>query len=160
MRARNEAAFLSLLLVAFMAPSAVAGSAADDATVDILADTIQANRKAMVAANLRLEDAEAKEFWPVYDRYQKDLALVNDRVVGIIGDYSKGFATMSDENAAQLIARFLAVEQERAELRQKYLGAFSGVLPGRKVARLYQIENKMDAVVRFDLARAIPVIEP
>ena len=67
---------------------------------------------------------------------------------------------MSDEKAMQLVASFLAVEQDRADLRQKYLGAFSEVLPGRKVARLYQIENKMDAVVRFELARAIPVIEP
>jgi hypothetical protein len=159
MRTRNEAAILSLLLVAFLAPSAVAGGAAEDATLDILADTIRANRKALVAVNLRLEDAEAVDFWPVYDRYQKDLALVSDRLVGIIEDYSKNFATMSDENAAQLLARYLAVEQERADLRQKYLAPFSAVLRGRKVARLYQIENKMDAIVRYELAREIPVVE-
>jgi hypothetical protein len=50
---------------------------------------------------------------------------------------------MNDEKATQLITRYLAVEQERADLRQKYLAPFSGVLPGKKVARLYQIENKM-----------------
>jgi hypothetical protein len=36
---------------------------------------------------------------------------------------------------------------------------FATVLPGRTVARFYQIENKMDAAIRYDLAAAIPVIE-
>ncbi len=31
--------------------------------------------------------------------------------------------------------------------------------PGKKAARFYQIENKMDAVVRYDLAAQIPVVE-
>ena len=39
------------------------------------------------------------------------------------------------------------------------MAEFAKVLPGRTVARFYQIENKMDAVLRFDLAEAIPVIE-
>ena len=33
------------------------------------------------------------------------------------------------------------------------------VLPGKKAARFYQIENKMDAVIRYDLASEIPVVE-
>src|SRR5688572_21762742 len=159
MPTRNEARILSLLLATLLATPAVAGGVAEDATLDILVDTIQANRKALVAVNLELADAEATNFWPVYERYQKDLTIVSERLGEIIEDYSKNFAAMSDEKATQLVTRYLAVERERADLRQKYLESFSGVLPGTKVARLYQIENKMDAVVRFELARAIPVVE-
>ncbi len=36
---------------------------------------------------------------------------------------------------------------------------FAKALPGRKVARFYQIENKMDAVIRYNLAATIPVVE-
>ena len=39
-----------------------------------------------------------------------------------------------------------------------YVDDFSAVLPGRKVARFYQIENKMDAVLRYELASRIPVV--
>jgi hypothetical protein len=159
MRTRYGAAILSLLLAALLATPAVAGGAAEDATLDILADTIQANRKALVAVNLGLADAEATKFWPVYERYQKDLSVLSERLGEIIQDYSKNFTTMNDEKATQLITRYLAVEQERADLRQKYLAPFSGVLPGKKVARLYQIENKMDAIMRYELAREIPVVE-
>jgi len=33
------------------------------------------------------------------------------------------------------------------------------MLPGRKLMRFYQIENKIDAVMRYELAASIPVIE-
>jgi hypothetical protein len=32
-------------------------------------------------------------------------------------------------------------------------------MPAVKVARFYQIENKLDAVVAFDLAASIPVLQ-
>ena len=44
-------------------------------------------------------------------------------------------------------------------MRRDYVAEFAKVLPGRKVARFYQIENKMDAVIRYDLAATIPVVE-
>ena len=44
-------------------------------------------------------------------------------------------------------------------MRRSYLSEIAKTLPGRKVARFYQIENKMDAILRYDLAKGIPVIE-
>ena len=44
-------------------------------------DTIRANRKALVAVNLKLTDEEATKFWPIYDRYQKEINAVGDRLV-------------------------------------------------------------------------------
>ena len=56
-------------------------------------------------------------------------------------------------------ARKFAAEADRLQVRRAYLGEFAKILPGRTVARFYQIENKMDAVLRYDLAGAIPVVE-
>ena len=147
-----------VLIVAMSGPARSAGEAAD-ATLDILRETIRANKKALVAANLTLTDEEAGKFWALYDRYQNDLKGVNDRLVQVIQDYTSNFQNMTDEHALKLVEQYTAVEEDRAKLRRQYLGEFSKVLPGRKVARFYQIENKMDAVVRYDLAEEIPVIE-
>jgi hypothetical protein len=159
MPTRIATMILLLLLSAGLAPPANAAGAADEATLEVLVSTIQANRKAFVAVNLKLEDAQAVGFWPVYERYQQDLAGLSQRLVDVIEEYSEGYNTMSDEDAKQLMVRYLAVEQDRVELRRRFLPQFSEVLPGRTLARLYQIENKMDAVVRFELARDIPVLE-
>ena len=132
---------------------------ASDADIDILRDTIRANKKALVAANPGLTDGEAKQFWPVYDRYQSELNGVNDRLVKLIEDYAANFRDLSDEKATKLAGDYLSVEEDRAKVRRSYLPEIAKTLPGRKVARFYQIENKMDAVLRYDLARGIPVIE-
>jgi hypothetical protein len=149
-----------LLLIAVLcaAAPAFAGSAADT-DFEILRDTIRANKKALVAASLTLTDAESDAFWPLYDRYEAELKAVNDRLVKVIEDYTKHYATLSDEQARKLSEDYLAVEEDRAALRRKYFGDFTKVLPGKKAARFYQIENKMNAVVRYDLASTIPVVE-
>jgi len=65
---------------------------------------------------------------------------------------------LTDEKAMQIVKDYLAVEADRVKVRQDNLPAISAALPGKKVARFYQIENKMDAVVRYKLAETIPVV--
>jgi len=149
-----------LIAICIGTPAAAGeGGEADEANLEILVTTIEANKKALVAVNLELGDAEAKAFWPVYDRYESELSSVNNRFAAVIDEYTKSFGSMSDEKARQLVKDYLAVERERADLREKYLEAFSDALPGRTLARFYQIENKIQAIVRYQLAREIPVIE-
>jgi hypothetical protein len=147
-----------LLIVVLFALPAWAG-AASDTNLTILRDTIRANKKALVAVNLTLTDAEAAQFWPVYERYEKDLKGVNDRLVALIEDYTTHYQGLSDDHARKLAEDYLTVEEDRAKVRRTYLADFAKALPGKKVARFYQIENKMDAVIRYDLAAQIPVVE-
>lgn len=153
------AAALLLGLSASAARSAQPAGGQAEATLDVLLNTIRANRKALVAVNLRLSDEEAAKFWPLYDRYQKEMNAIGDRLVGVIQDYDANFRSLSDEKAMKLIEDYLTIEEDRVKLRRAYLGEFAKILPGRTVARFYQIENKMDAVIRYDLAAAIPVVE-
>jgi hypothetical protein len=153
------AARLLLALVLVCVPAIGRAGEADDANLDILRDTIRANKKALVAANLTLSDEEAAKFWPLYEEYQKKLTAVNDRLVALIKEYTTHFSGMADDQALKLAEQYLAVEEDRVKVRREYLPQFAKVLPGRKVARFLQIENKMDAVVRYDLAEEIPVID-
>ena len=134
-------------------------SSAEEATLEVLLNAIRANRRALVSVNLTLTDEEATKFWPLYDRYQNEVNALGDRMVGVVQEYTASFRTLSDDKAAKLIEEYLTVEAERVALRRSYLAEFKKVLPGRKVARLYQIENKMEAVTRYDLAASIPVLE-
>ncbi len=151
-----------LLVLAWMVAMSTTPARAGEATeaeVEILRDSIRANKKALVAANLGLTDGEAKQFWPVYDRYQDELKGINDRLQKLIEDYATHFRDLSNEKATQLTSDYLTVEEDRAKVRRSYLPEFAKTLPGKKVARFYQIENKMDAVLRYDLAKEIPVVE-
>ncbi len=124
-----------------------------------LIDTFRANRKAFIAVNLALPPEQAANFWPVYDRYQKDMNAVGDRVAALVEEYKANYTTLSNEKALELIQDYLAAESDRTKVRRAYVDEFAKVVPGLTVARFYQIENKIDAVLRYDLAATIPVVQ-
>jgi hypothetical protein len=159
-----------LTIIALLLTSALAGSVrplraaepvvpGDEASIATLLETIRANRRALIAASLNLSADEAAAFWPIYTRYQTELNAVGDRMAAIVEDYTAHFRDLSNDKALELMKGYLAAEAERLKIREAYLPEFSKVVPGRTVARFYQIENKMDAVIRYDLAKTIPVVD-
>ena len=126
---------------------------------ETLLSTIRANRKALIAVNLALTPDEADKFWPLYDRYQAEMAAIGDRVAALVQDYIANFRDLSNDKALQLMTDYLAAEADRVKVRRSYIDEFAKVVPGRTVARFYQIENKMDAVIRYELASTIPVVD-
>jgi hypothetical protein len=128
-------------------------------TMEILREKVRADKKLVVASVLELTEGEAKVFWPVYNAYQSDMIGHYDRLLKLIDTYAKAYDTMTDETATRLLTEYLALESAHVALLKSYVPRFRKVLPARKVARLYQAENKMRALVNYDLARGIPFIK-
>lgn len=150
---------LAMLLTIVLSTAVAWAQEAETANFDVLLDAVRANKKAVVAVNLDLTDEEAGKFWPVYDEYQGELNGVNDRLMKLVQEYTEGLKTMTDAKALELTSQYLQVEEDRAKLRRTFLPKIEKALPGRKVARFYQIENKIDAITRYELASHIPVID-
>jgi hypothetical protein len=131
-------------------------------TMEILKDKIKADKKLLVATNMNLTDAEAKSFWPLYDGYQKELEQINQRLITTIKSYADAYnagkGEISNDTAKKLLADALAVEESEVKLRQSYSTKLGKVLPATKVARYLQIENKIRAIVKFELASQIPLV--
>jgi hypothetical protein len=132
---------------------------ADD--MQILRDKIKTNKKFLVATNMELTESEAKGFWPIYDEYQKDLQKINRRIVSLLESYAADFRTKSltDDKAKKLIDEAIAIEQAEANLKSTYAPKLSKALPVKKVARYLQIENKIRALVKYDLAQGVPLVQ-
>jgi len=128
--------------------------------MQVLAQKIKADKKLVVAANMQLTEDEAKAFWPVYEAYQKDLQGINQRLLGTIKRYADAYnkGPVSDEAAKKLINEAIAIEDAEVKLKRSYVPKLEKVIPGMKVARYLQIENKIRAVVRYELAAQIPLV--
>src|SRR5262245_40544120 len=152
------AVFLSLALFGF-APIAVAQDKPID-NMQILRDKIRADKKLVVAANMELTESEAKGFWPIYDEYQKDLQKINQRMANLLDSYADDYRgkSLTDDKAKRLINEATAIDQAEANLKTTYAPKLSKVLPVRKVARYLQIENKIRAVVKYDIASGVPLV--
>ena len=127
--------------------------------MEILRAKIQADKKLVVAANMNLTDVEAKAFWPIYQEYQTKLTKINERITKLIVDYAQNYQTMTNEIAKKLMTESMAVEKERLTLKESLMPKFQKALPAIKVARYYQIENKIQAIVQYSLAEGIPLVE-
>lgn len=134
------------------------GSAPAD-NMDLLRDKLKADKKLVVGEAMNMTEKEAAAFWPVYDLYQKDIAALNDRTMTLLKDYVHNYGGMTDASAKGMVDSFLKIEKDRINLMQSYRPKFQKVLPEVKVARYYQIENKIRAVVNYELASEIPLAE-
>jgi len=129
--------------------------------MQILRDKIKADKKLVVAANMELTESEAKGFWPVYEEYQKDLTAINQRIGKLIESYAADYRanTLTDEKAQKLIDELVAIEKVDGALQATYAPKLSKVLPPKKVARYLQIENKIRAALKYELAANIPAVQ-
>ncbi len=150
---------LLCLMIAVCAPLWAMDNA--DTNLQILLDKIHADKKLLVAANMDLSDAEGKAFWPVYDSYQKDLQGINKRLVKVISSYAEAWNNdaLTDEKAKSLLDEALAIEESEVQLRKKHADKLFGVLSAKPVVRYLQIENKIRAAIRYDLAEEIPLVQ-
>jgi hypothetical protein len=152
----KAASLIAAVLLLGAASSATAQQ--DPANMKIVAEKIRADKKLLVAANMGLTEAEGAKFWPVYDAYQADLQKLNQRTVTLIKDYAGSYQAMTDDVAGKLLNEMVAIEKDRSGLMGSYQPKFAAAIPMMKVARYYQIENKVRAIVNYELADAIPLV--
>ncbi len=129
--------------------------------MQILREKIKADKKLLVAANMELTESEAKNFWPIYENYQKDLQNINERLGKLLQSYATEYKnkTMTDDKAKKLTDEYLSIQQAEVKLQSSYVPKLSKALPATKVARYLQIENKIRAVIKYDLASTVPLVQ-
>ena len=148
-------------LVAVFGLAASAMAQTGTTNMDILRQKVKSDKKLVVAENLQLTDAEGAAFWPVYDAYQKDLEQINQRMTKMILAYAEAYkkGPLANDMAKKLLDEALAVDDAEAKLTRSALPKVLGALPATKAARYVQIENKIRAVIKYELAAGIPLVQ-
>jgi hypothetical protein len=67
-------------------------------------------------------------------------------------------STLTEEKAKTLIDEMVAIEHVDGALQELYAPKLSKVLPPKKVARCLQIENKIRAAAKYELANRVPLV--
>lgn len=152
--------FALLLALAHPAVAQVNAQFADfNDEIELLRSLARMERKAIVEAAMSLAPAESHAFWSVYNEYEAEKALINDRTVKVITDYAAVYPDVGDARAKQLMDEAFKVEADVVSLKKKYARRFEKVLAPARVARFFQIERKLDAAQNLTFAEEIPLIE-
>jgi hypothetical protein len=156
------------ILCALFAVTA-AFTAFGQAETDVLSNQQLANARALVRESqeafvrdeLRLTAAEDAAFWPLYEEYRADMLPIQDRYVALVAGYMRQYQTgvLTDDYAEQMLDDYFDIKGDLLRMRKKYIRPFRKTLPMLKVARFYQLENKLNAEVDAELALVVPLFE-
>jgi hypothetical protein len=146
-------------MVGMLATGSLAGAQGSADSMQMVRDQLRADKKLLVSKAMTLTEPESKRFWPVYESYQKEFSAVSDRLAKLIEEYAKSYAGMTNESARKLVNDYFVIEGDRQKIRLAYLPKFRQVLSDIKVARFYQLENKIQATANYELAAGIPLME-
>jgi hypothetical protein len=116
-------------------------------------------RQEIITKWMDLTPDESNAFWPLYRKYQADLDKVGDEQAKLLDAFIKNYDTLTDDQANKLVDNWLKLRKQRLEVQQKYVGDYRKVLPGKKVARFYQLEGAMDAVVSAGVQGSLPMVK-
>jgi hypothetical protein len=131
-----------------------------DEDIQLMRKDIRSQRKQIIAANLKLTDAEAEKFWPVYERYISDLVDINGAKYALIKQYVQTRGALTDTEAESAVSQWIGVDQSVAELRGRYLPIFRKVLSAKSTALFYQLDRRIQLMIDLQLASSLPMIEP
>src|SRR5258706_1489978 len=131
-----------------------------DENIRLFRKDVRSLKKQIISANIQLTDAEAQQFWPVYDRYTAEMDKIQDRKFELLKEYARNYNTITDEQADTYIQGQAAVEESILQLRLKYMPVFRKVLSGRTAVLFTQMDFRLGLVVDLQLASQVPMIQP
>ena len=152
---KGKRIFGGLLAVFVLVPALVQADAAADLKKSIMFD----QKKLIVMENMEFSDEEGKFFWPVYEDLQEELFQVSQQAAKLIVAYAASYQTLTDAQAAKIVDEYFSIHNKRLAILDKYMQKLSKGLPAKKVFRYLQVENKLEAVTRYELSKEIPLAQ-
>src|SRR5262249_45650891 len=126
--------------------------------IEAMRFSYQADRLTLVGQTLQLTADEATAFWPLYRSYRADVDKIGDDLVKVVLEYADAYPNVPEDRARQLLKAYTALEEKLVSKRSWYFKRASKALPAAKALRWAQLENRMDLVLRLQLASAIPLM--
>ncbi|WP_341674803.1 hypothetical protein [Niveibacterium sp. SC-1] len=155
------------LLIAL--PASAAEFVVDDATANPPPDAEQlmqqfredllAKRAEVMAKGLTLTAEQAAKFWPAFEQFQKEQALITDAQLRASLKYGKNFQHISDAEATEYVKALLARDANINALRQKWLGKFQKLVPPKVAARAIQLDRRLGLVGQIEISARMPLVE-
>jgi hypothetical protein len=155
-------AILGTVVLTGLAAGQTANQATTEKTtkdyVDLLRKDLRKEKSSVVDQAMGLDSAQKVKFYPIYEKYEKELALVWDKRLANINKYAENYPEVSDAVADELVASAQASQAERSALWKKYYGQVKSALGSKVAARFLQVENALSNLIDLQLNSQIPLM--
>ena len=131
-----------------------------DKDIQLLREDIRAQRKQLIAINMKLTPAQAEKFWPIYEQYIAELVANNNKKYALIKQFVQTGGLLTDTEADASVQEWVSIDASVAALRQKYIPIFGKVLSPKDEALFYQLDRRVQLMIDLQLMALIPMVEP
>ena len=129
------------------------------AFIELVRSDLRTDKALILAQNIRFTEEEAAEFWPLHREYELARNKFLDERLMLINEYLGQHESMTDDQARKLAGRAFTLEEKQTKLKRTYFKKFEKVVPAKKAAQFFQLENQINAALDVRLAAALPLIK-
>ena len=104
-------------------------------------DKIKAKKVAFFTQKLNLNSDEAEVFWPVYNEYQEQRESLFEQRKTIHDQFARSLHKMSTKEVDESLDKLMEISKDEAALLETYVAKFKNILPDKKVAQLFVVEE-------------------
>jgi hypothetical protein len=146
-----------LMAVGFL--STAVGYAGDvNSEMELLRSDVRTEKIAIITKQMNLTEPQSKAFWPVYRKYETELAKIFDDKLALIKDYAANYEKMNDDKARDLLEGALQLEERTITLQRKYSIEMGTVVSATTVTRFFQIERRINRLIDLQISAALPLV--
>jgi len=131
-------------------------NAQDD--LKLVSEVIRNQRKSYIEKIMEFTPPEKEAFWPLYTEYESGLSKIREKRIELATSIFQKRGILSDDEAITMLNQRMKIDVDELKYKLSYVSKFMKVLPGRKVARFYQAENRFDTAAIAELYSNIPGI--
>ncbi len=135
------------------------GPTVSEQDIELLRSDIRSTKKQIIAENMKLTEAEAEKFWPVYDAYTQETTKLGDATYALVKEYANSYVNMTDAEADSLADKMARLDVQTATLRQQWIPKFRKVLTGKQTALFYQLDRRINLLLDVQFAANIPIVK-
>lgn len=130
------------------------------AYLEMLRSDVNTSKIATLNEVMKLTGPEADKFWPIYRKYEKELAAVGDRKLALIREFASAHfgGTLNDKLARTLAEKWLKNTQDRLDLWKKYHKQISKAVSPTRAAQFLQAEHQLALFIDLSIASEMPVV--
>jgi hypothetical protein len=132
------------------------------AYLEILRSDFNADKVVLYNRVMKLDESEAKKFWPIYRDYERELMKLSDQRLELIRDFfaRDEAGKLTDEASKDIADRWLKGTQARLDLWKKYHKKISDAVSRTRGAQFLQLENQIALFIDIAIASEMPAIAP
>jgi Spy/CpxP family protein refolding chaperone len=120
---------------------------------------LQNSRADIVAKNVQLTSAQAAQFWPLFENYQREQAVIMEEQLTTVQWFIDNFDKADDAAALNLINAHFERDTRMTALRQSWLGTFQNILGTKLAVRVMQIDRRLSLSHQAYVASKIPLAQ-